>query len=64
MMYDYKLHLVIRTPRACPWEQSVKSNEEYINDRYKGMSPKIKRPLPNDLSNKKIVVSDNGERRV
>ena len=23
MMYDYKLHLVIRTPRACPWEQSV-----------------------------------------
>ena len=23
MMYDYKLHLAIRTPRACPWEQSV-----------------------------------------
>ena len=22
MMYDYKLHLIIRTPRACPWEQS------------------------------------------
>lgn len=22
MMYDYKLHLAIRTPRACPWEQS------------------------------------------
>ena len=22
MMYDYKLLLVIRTPRACPWEQS------------------------------------------
>ena len=22
MVYDYKLHLVIRTPRACPWEQS------------------------------------------
>ena len=19
MMYDYKLHLAIRTPRACPW---------------------------------------------
>jgi len=24
MVYDYKLHLVIRTPRACPWEQSVR----------------------------------------
>ncbi len=23
MMYDYKLHLVIGTPRACPWDQSV-----------------------------------------
>ena len=23
MVYDYRLHLVIRTPRACPWEQSV-----------------------------------------
>ena len=23
MVYDYKLHLVIRTPWACPWEQSV-----------------------------------------
>jgi len=22
MVYDYKLRLVIRTPRACPWEQS------------------------------------------
>ena len=22
MVYDYKLHLAIRTPRACPWEQS------------------------------------------
>ena len=22
MMYDYKLHLVIRTPQACLWEQS------------------------------------------
>lgn len=26
MMYDYKLHLTIRTPRACPWEQSVLAN--------------------------------------
>ena len=24
MVYDYKLYLAIRTPRACPWEQSVK----------------------------------------
>ena len=24
MMYDYKLHLAIRTPQACPWEQSEK----------------------------------------
>jgi len=23
MMYDYKLHLVIRPPRACLWEQSA-----------------------------------------
>lgn len=23
MMYDYKLQLVIRTPQACLWEQSV-----------------------------------------
>ena len=23
MMYDYKLNLVVRTPRACPWESSV-----------------------------------------
>ena len=23
MVYDYKLHLAIRTPRACPWEQSA-----------------------------------------
>ena len=22
MMYDYKLNLVVRTPRACPWESS------------------------------------------
>ena len=22
MVYDYKLHLTIRTPRAYPWEQS------------------------------------------
>ena len=22
-MYDYKLHLIIRTPQACLWEQSV-----------------------------------------
>ena len=26
MMYDYKLHLAIRTPRACPWEQSVETS--------------------------------------
>ena len=24
MVYDYKLHLTIRTPLACQWEQSVK----------------------------------------
>lgn len=24
MVYDYKLHLIIRTPQACLWEQSVK----------------------------------------
>ena len=23
MMYDYKLNLVVRTPRACPWESSA-----------------------------------------
>ena len=23
MVYDYKLHLIIRTPQACLWEQSV-----------------------------------------
>ena len=23
MVYDYKLHLAIITPRACQWEQSV-----------------------------------------
>ena len=28
MMYDYKLNLAIRTPRACPWEQSVTVTEE------------------------------------
>ena len=37
MMYDYKLHLAIRTPRACPWEQSagdevVKSKEANLFD--------------------------------
>ena len=38
MMYDYKLHLTIRTPRACPWEQSdkkymkeeIKNKEEFV----------------------------------
>ena len=28
MVYDYKLHLVIRTPRACPWEQSASSLDD------------------------------------
>ena len=23
MMYDYRLNLAVRTPRACPWMQSV-----------------------------------------
>lgn len=41
-----------------------KSNEEYINDKYKGMSPKLKRPILNDLSNKEIAVSDSGERKI
>ena len=26
MMYDYKLLLAIRTPRPCPWEQSVETS--------------------------------------
>lgn len=28
MMYDYKLNLVVRTPRACPWESS--DDEKHI----------------------------------
>ena len=28
MMYDYKLQLVIRTPQACLWEQSVEKIAE------------------------------------
>ena len=30
-MYDYKLHLVIRTPQACPWEQSGEEYEKQFN---------------------------------
>ena len=32
MVYDYKLHLIIRTPQACLWEQSV---EEVKNEDIK-----------------------------
>ena len=32
MMYDYKLNLVVRTPRACPWESSVLSYLKMRND--------------------------------
>lgn len=32
MVYDYKLRLVIRTPRACPWEQSVNENIALVDD--------------------------------
>ena len=35
MVYDYKLHLVIRTPRACPWEQSVKKRYYFVHKRYR-----------------------------
>ena len=35
MVYDYKLHLEIRTLRACPWEQSVAEvNGKYYNIWY------------------------------
>ena len=30
MMYDYKLNLVVRTPRACPWESSVNGMEPFL----------------------------------
>ena len=29
-MYDYKLNLVVRTPRACPWESSVNGMEPFL----------------------------------
>ena len=32
MMYDYKLNLVIRTPRACPWEQSADDDKNDIRN--------------------------------
>lgn len=27
MVYDYKLNLATRTPRACPWEQSAENGK-------------------------------------
>lgn len=30
MVYDYKLHLAIRTPQACLWEQSVNGVDRYF----------------------------------
>ena len=36
MMYDYKLNLIVRTPRACPWEQSDKDMEHVS---YYGFGP-------------------------
>lgn len=38
MVYDYKLHLAIRTPRACPWEQSESCIDEKIKDIIRGRS--------------------------
>ena len=36
MMYDYKLHLAIRTPRACPWEQSVDGKKKIVHVKNTG----------------------------
>ncbi|MDY3850473.1 MAG: hypothetical protein SOZ46_06635, partial [Bullifex sp.] len=33
MMYDYKLLLVIRTPCACPWEQSVAEGNPEVSTK-------------------------------
>ena len=33
MMYDYKLNLVVRTPRACPWESSDNPTRDNAKDR-------------------------------
>ena len=32
MMYDYWLNLAVRTPRACPWIQSVKDYTSLYGD--------------------------------
>ena len=63
MMYDYKLHLAIRTPRACPWEQSGDYHVHtiYSDDSVYEMEEVVKDGIKRDVDDPLGPVYLNGQ---
>ena len=61
-MYDYKLNLVERTPRACPWEQSDHYYLFYnLNGNHTFHSPIDEKEIDEKYSDLDIVKIDRLE---